>query len=194
MVAPFITVKNSASDDSTASSASNFSAPASNELPSSSTAAHDDPRHDEPGRDGSRHGRPGHNEPGGGDTRRGDAGRGAPERTAAAREDAVTGTDHNRYAHTERERTSLTLHRMVAHDRLAHASRIVLRLGQMLLSSGASAFRVKHGMARLAQAVGIEQHHAQVTYTEIISTAYASGTFRTELAEQRAMGDRKSVV
>lgn len=188
MVAPFITVKNSASDDSTASSASNFSAPASNELPSSSTAAHDDPRHDEPGRDGSRHGRPGHNEPGGGDTRRGDAGRGAPERTAAAREDAVTGTDHNRYAHTERERTSLTLHRMVAHDRLAHASRIVLRLGQMLLSSGASAFRVKHGMARLAQAVGIEQHHAQVTYTEIISTAYASGTFRTELAEQRAMG------
>ena len=109
MVAPFITVKNSASDDSTASSASNFSAPASNELPSSSTAAYDDPRHDEPGRDGSRHGRPGHNEPGGGDTRRGDAGRGAPERTAAAREDAVTGTDHNRYAHTERERTSLTI-------------------------------------------------------------------------------------
>ncbi len=80
------------------------------------------------------------------------------------------------------------MHRMVAHDRLAHQSRIVLRLGQMLLSCGASAFRVKHSMAKLAQAVGIEQHHAQVTYTEIIATAYASGTFRTELAEQRAMG------
>ncbi len=84
--------------------------------------------------------------------------------------------------------TSMTMHRMVAHDRLAHQSRIVLRLGQMLLSCGASAFRVKHSMAKLARAVGIEQHHAQVTYTEIIATAYASGTFRTELAEQRAMG------
>lgn len=83
---------------------------------------------------------------------------------------------------------SLTMHRMVAHDRLAHQSRIVLRLGQMLLAAGASAFRVKYSMAKLAQAVGIEQHHAQVTYSEIIATAYANGTFRTELAEQRAMG------
>ncbi len=84
--------------------------------------------------------------------------------------------------------TSLTMHRMVAHDRLAHQSRIVLRLGQMMLAAGASAFRVKHCMAKLAQSVGIEQHHAQVTYSEIIATAYANGTFRTELAEQRAMG------
>ncbi|MCF2706946.1 threonine/serine exporter family protein [Arcanobacterium haemolyticum] len=58
----------------------------------------------------------------------------------------------------------------------------------MLLSAGASSFRVKDGMARLAKAVGIEEHHAQVTYTEITTTAYANGTFRTELAEQRAMG------
>ena len=82
----------------------------------------------------------------------------------------------------------MTMHRMVAHDRLAHQSRIVLRLGQMLLSCGASAFRVKHSMAKLARAVGIEQHHAQVTYTEIIATSYANGTFRTGLAEQRTMG------
>ncbi len=43
-------------------------------------------------------------------------------------------------------------------------------------------------MAKLAKAVGIEEHHAQVTYTEIVTTAYANGTFRTELAEQRIMG------
>lgn len=83
---------------------------------------------------------------------------------------------------------ALTVHRMVAHDRLAHQSRIVLRLGQMLLACGASSYRVKDSMAQLARAVGIEQHHAQVTYTEIVATAYANGTFRTELAEQRQMG------
>lgn len=84
--------------------------------------------------------------------------------------------------------SALTLHRMEAHDRLAVQSRVVLRLGQMLLSAGASAFRVKDTMRMLAKAVGIEEHHAQVTYTEIIATAYANGTFRTELAENRVMG------
>ena len=58
----------------------------------------------------------------------------------------------------------------------------------MLLSFGASAYRVKKSMADVARAVGISEHRAQVTYTEIITTAYASGTFRTELAEQRLMG------
>ncbi|CRH61203.1 Inner membrane protein YjjP [Chlamydia trachomatis] len=79
-------------------------------------------------------------------------------------------------------------YRSAAHDRLAHQSRVVLRLGQMLLASGASAYRVKNSMATLAKAVGIAEHHAQVTYTEIIATAYANGTFRTGLAEQRQMG------
>ncbi len=75
-----------------------------------------------------------------------------------------------------------------AHDRLAHQSQVVLRLGQMLLASGASAYRVKASMATLAHAVGISEHRAQVTYTEIIATSYANGTFRTGLAEQRTMG------
>ena len=78
--------------------------------------------------------------------------------------------------------------RIAAHDRLASQSQVVLRLGQMLLSFGASAYRVKKSMADLARAVGISDHRAQVTYTEIIATAYANGTFRTELAEQRLMG------
>ncbi len=83
---------------------------------------------------------------------------------------------------------AVTLQRVQAHDRLAHQSRVVLRLGQMLLSSGASAFRVKYSMALLARAVGIQEHRAQVTYTEIMTTAYANGTFRTELAENRVLG------
>ena len=83
---------------------------------------------------------------------------------------------------------SLTVHRMAAHDRLSHQSRVVLRLGQMLLSAGAGSYRVKASMRTCAEAVGIEKHHAQVTFTEIVATAYANGTFRTELAEQRLLG------
>ena len=83
---------------------------------------------------------------------------------------------------------SLTVHRMAAHDRLAYQSRVVLRLGQMLLAAGASSYRVKASMRTCAEAVGIEKHHAQVTFTEVVATAYANGTFRTELAEQRLLG------
>ena len=83
---------------------------------------------------------------------------------------------------------SLTVHRMAAHDRLAYHSRVVLRLGQMLLAAGAGSYRVKASMRTCAEAVGIEKHHAQVTFTEVVATAYANGTFRTELAEQRLLG------
>ena len=83
---------------------------------------------------------------------------------------------------------SLTVHRMAAHDRLAYQSRVVLRLGQMLLAAGAGTYRVKASMRTCAEAVGIEKHHAQVTFTEVVATAYANGTFRTELAEQRLLG------
>lgn len=75
-----------------------------------------------------------------------------------------------------------------AHIRLAHQTAVVMRLGIMLLTAGASSYRVKDGMACLARAVGIEDIHAQVTYTEISLTTYANGTFRTEVAEQRVLG------
>ena len=87
---------------------------------------------------------------------------------------------------------SLTVHRMAAHDRLAYQSRVVLRLGQKLTSPGrispSRTERVKASMRTCAEAVGIEKHHAQVTFTEVVATAYANGTFRTELAEQRLLG------
>ena len=78
--------------------------------------------------------------------------------------------------------------RMAAHDRLAHQSQIVLRLGQMLLSFGASAYRVKKSMADLARVSVFLSTEHRLRTTEIIATAYANGTFRTELAEQRLMG------
>lgn len=81
-----------------------------------------------------------------------------------------------------------TAHHVVRSARLAHQSRAVLRLGMLLLAAGASAYRVKHAMQQLAVALGIEDTHAAVTFTEITLTCYAGGTFRTETAEQRAMG------
>lgn len=80
------------------------------------------------------------------------------------------------------------IERITSHDRLAYQARVVLRLGIMLLASGASSYRVKDAMQALGRAVGIDEVHAQVTYTEIVATFYANGTFRTELAEQRIMG------
>lgn len=73
-------------------------------------------------------------------------------------------------------------------DRLAAQSGVVTRLGRTLLAAGASAYLVKFSMARLANAVGIEAQHSQVTFSEIVTSVYAHGTFRTESHEQRAFG------
>lgn len=75
-----------------------------------------------------------------------------------------------------------------AHRRLAHQIGVVLHMGLMMLSAGASSYRVKDAMERLAHSIGIDRMYAQVTYTEISVTAYANGTFRTEIAEQRILG------
>lgn len=74
------------------------------------------------------------------------------------------------------------------HTRLAKQSNVVLRFGAMLLSAGASSYRVKSSMARMARAVGIEEHRASVSFSDIATSAYANGTFRTELYENRTFG------
>ncbi|MDO5751070.1 MAG: threonine/serine exporter family protein [Rothia sp. (in: high G+C Gram-positive bacteria)] len=74
------------------------------------------------------------------------------------------------------------------HKHIVAQSQVVLRLGRILMKSGASAYRIKASMARLAKAIGLDEHHAQVTFTELSTSAYANGNFRTEVAEQRTMG------
>lgn len=76
----------------------------------------------------------------------------------------------------------------VIRDRLAAQSGVVIKLGRALLSAGASAYLVKLSMARLAHAIGLEEHHSQVTFSEIVTSAYGHNTFRTESSEQRAFG------
>lgn len=81
-----------------------------------------------------------------------------------------------------------TARRQHARERLVRQTGVVLKLGRMLMGAGAGAYRVKTSMARLAAAVGIDEFHSQVFFHEVTTTAFASGTFRTELAEQRAIG------
>lgn len=58
----------------------------------------------------------------------------------------------------------------------------------MLLGAGAGSYRVKDSMRRAAEAIGLHQHRAQVTFTEITTTAREGEFFRTEVTEQRAVG------
>lgn len=67
-------------------------------------------------------------------------------------------------------------------------SGVVLRLGRLMLGSGSGSYRVKSSMARAAAAVGLDRHEAQVTLTEIATSSYAGGNFRTEVTEQRTVG------
>ena len=67
-------------------------------------------------------------------------------------------------------------------------SAVVLRLGRLMLASGAGSYRVKSSMARAASAVGLDRHEATVTMTEIVTSSYVGNRFRTETAEVRGVG------
>lgn len=73
-------------------------------------------------------------------------------------------------------------------DRLMQQSGVVLRLGRLMLASGAGAYRVKSSMAKAAAAVGLDRHEASVTMTEIITSSYVGDRFRTEACEVRRVG------
>lgn len=80
------------------------------------------------------------------------------------------------------------------YKRLAYQSQVVLMLGQMLLGAGASAYRVKSTMDRVASRIGIAGHQSLVTMNEIVATAYGAGTFRTEVAEHRGGGVNNDLI
>ncbi|PFG41453.1 uncharacterized membrane protein YjjP (DUF1212 family) [Isoptericola jiangsuensis] len=71
---------------------------------------------------------------------------------------------------------------------LIRRSGVALRVGRLSLSAGTGAYRVKASMARVARSLGIEQHHAHVTLTEITTTSHRGSSFRTEVTEVRSVG------
>jgi uncharacterized membrane protein YjjP (DUF1212 family) len=71
---------------------------------------------------------------------------------------------------------------------LIRRSGVALRTGKLCLSAGHGSYRVKAAMARVAHALGIDRHEAHVTLTEITATSHRGRSFRTEVAEVRAIG------
>ena len=70
-------------------------------------------------------------------------------------------------------------------DRLMQQSAVVLRLGKLMLASGAGSYRVKSSMAKVASAVGLDRHEATVTITELVTSSFVGERFRTETCEVR---------
>ncbi|MFN7210790.1 MAG: threonine/serine exporter family protein, partial [Aggregatilineales bacterium] len=68
---------------------------------------------------------------------------------------------------------------------LAAALSAVLRIGVLVLRSGAASFRTQEVMARCAAALGIEQLEAYVTPTGIIASASSGGEHRTQIRQVR---------
>ncbi len=68
---------------------------------------------------------------------------------------------------------------------LIRRSHVVLRAGTLMLGAGTSGLRVREVMGAVARTVGVEQHHAQVTFTNIVLTVGRRGIFRTQVAETR---------
>jgi len=66
---------------------------------------------------------------------------------------------------------------------LAEKSDAVCRMGALMLGAGTGSYRVKAAMGRVAAALGIEELEAQVSLNEIVATARAEGTFRTQVVE-----------
>lgn len=71
---------------------------------------------------------------------------------------------------------------------LTKQSETIMRLGHMLQACGASAYRIKISMARMATALGANEHNVQVTFGEISSTVYLPPYSRTVVSEQRTFG------
>ena len=68
---------------------------------------------------------------------------------------------------------------------LIRQSGAILRLGRLMLSAGTASYRVKEGMSRAGEALGLSGHHAHVTLTEITATSHRGPIFRTEVTEVR---------
>ncbi len=71
---------------------------------------------------------------------------------------------------------------------LAEILRVVLRMGVLMLRSGAASFRAEQVMTRAALVMGIERMDAYVTPTGIIASVYSGHEHRTQIVRIDSLG------
>lgn len=64
---------------------------------------------------------------------------------------------------------------------LIEQSGAVMRIGRLMLTAGTASYRVSQAMHAVAEALGIDALHAQVSLTEITATSRRGRIFRTEV-------------
>jgi uncharacterized membrane protein YjjP (DUF1212 family) len=78
--------------------------------------------------------------------------------------------------------------RQLSHQELADILRVALRLGLLMLQSGAATFRTDEAVERAALAMGAERIECLVTPTMIIATVYSGHEHRTQIIKPTGLG------
>ncbi|MFV0284949.1 MAG: threonine/serine exporter ThrE family protein [Demequina sp.] len=69
---------------------------------------------------------------------------------------------------------------------LIEQSRVILRVGRMMLAAGTASYRVKQAMAAVSHSLGVHEHSNHVSMTAISATSHRGKIFRTEVTENRS--------
>jgi uncharacterized membrane protein YjjP (DUF1212 family) len=82
----------------------------------------------------------------------------------------------------------MTTNNELSHQELAEILRATIRVGIMMLQSGAASARAGQVMEHVAQGLGVEQIEAYVTPTVIIATVYSGREHRTQIVKPTGLG------
>ena len=78
--------------------------------------------------------------------------------------------------------------RALSHHELAEILRVAVRVGVLMLQSGAASFRSDQVMDRIALALGVDRMDAYVTPTVIVATVYSGSEHRTQISKPAGLG------
>lgn len=78
--------------------------------------------------------------------------------------------------------------REISHSELADVLRVTMRIGVLMLRSGAATFRTEQVMMRFAESMGVERLDAYITPTGIIASAYSGREHRTQIVKVPNLG------
>ncbi len=76
----------------------------------------------------------------------------------------------------------------LSHQELADVLHVAVRVGVLMLQSGASSFRADQVISRIALALGIDRIEAYVTPTVIVATVHSGSEHRTQISKPAGLG------